>query len=72
MLVIFIAAFFCVFNVCLWCAFFSKFKKIFSTDDIIASTREQMDYMISDFNRNAGRNIELIEDRIKQLRSAVA
>lgn len=69
---IFVAAFFCVLNICLWVTFFMKFKKIFSTDDIIASTKEQMDNMIADINRNAGRNIELIEDRIKTLKSLVA
>jgi hypothetical protein len=71
MIVIFIAAFFCVLNICLWCTFFIKFRKLFSTDDIIASTREQMDKMIADINHNAGRNIELIEDRIKQLKAVV-
>ena len=72
MIVVFIAAFFCVLNISLWGVFFIKFKKIFSTDDIIASTREQMDRMIADINHNAGRNIELIEDRIKQLKAVVA
>ena len=71
MIVVFIAAFFCVLNISLWAAFFIKFRKIFSTDDIIASTREEMDRMIADINHNAGRNIELIEDRIKQLKNAV-
>ena len=72
MIVVFVASFFCVLNICLWVSFFLKFKKIFSTDDIIASTREEMERMISDINHNAGRNIELIEDRIKQLKVIVA
>lgn len=72
MIAIFVAAFFCVLNLCLWGVFFIKFKKIFSTDDIITSTREEMERMISDINHNAGRNIELIEDRIKQLKVVVA
>ena len=72
MIVVFIAAFFCVLNISLWVALFSKFKKIFSTDDIISSTRDEMNRMISDINRNAGRNIELIEDKIKQLKVIVA
>ncbi|MCR4822281.1 MAG: hypothetical protein K5873_05365 [Treponema sp.] len=72
MIVVFIAAFFCVLNISLWVTFFLKFKKIFSTDDIVASTREELDNMILDINRNAGRNIEIIEDRIKQLKAVVA
>ncbi|MBR1402701.1 MAG: hypothetical protein IJ558_00830 [Treponema sp.] len=72
MIIVFIAAFFCVLNITLWIFFLAKFKKIFSTDDIIASTRSEMENMIVDINRNAGRNIEIIEDRIKQLRAVVA
>ena len=72
MIVVFVAAFFCVLNICLWVTFFLKFKRIFSTDDIIASTREEMERMISDINHNAGRNIELLEDRIRQLKAVVA
>ncbi|MBQ8013118.1 MAG: hypothetical protein IJ257_01800 [Treponema sp.] len=72
MIVVLVAVFFCGLNIILWVTAFLKFKKIFSTDDIIASTREQMDNMIADINRNAGRNIEIIEDRIKQLKHVVA
>ncbi len=72
MIVVFIAAFFCVLNICLWITFFIKFTRLFSTDDIIASTRAQMERMINDINHNAGRNIEIIEDRIKQLKIVVA
>lgn len=72
MIVVFIAAFFCVLNICLWCTFFLKFRKLFSTDDIVASTREQIERMISDINHESARNISLIEDRIKQLKAAVA
>lgn len=72
MIVVFIAAFFCVLNISLWITFFIKFRKLFSTEDIIASTREEMNNMISDINHNAGRNIELIEDRIRQLKMIAA
>lgn len=72
MIVVFIAAFFCALNITLWAALFIKFKKIFSTDDIINSTRDEMNRMIIDINRNAGRNIEVIEDKIKQLKVVVA
>ena len=72
MIVVFIASFFCVLNLCLWVAFFIKFKKIFSTEDIIDSTRNELNRMIEDINRNADRNINLIQDKIKQLKIAVA
>jgi len=72
MIVIFIAAFFCVLNICLWCTFFIKFRKLFSTEDIISSTHEQVDEMIKELNYNASRNIDLIEDRIKKSKAAIA
>ncbi|MBR1721017.1 MAG: hypothetical protein IJ727_00805 [Treponema sp.] len=72
MIVIFIAAFFCVLNISLWCVFLMKFKKLFTTQNIIAKTREDMEMMVDDINRNAGRNIDIIEDRIKQLKIVIA
>lgn len=72
MIVILIAAFFCVLNICLWCTFFLKFRKLFSTEDIVASTRDQVERLISDMNNNTARDINLIEDRIKQLKAVVA
>lgn len=72
MIVIFIAAFFCVLNISLWCVFLLKFKKLFTTQNIIAKTREDMEMIVNDINRNAGRNIDIIEDRIKQLKIVIA
>ncbi len=72
MLLALVSSFFCILNIVLWIFFLSKYKKFFSTDEILESTREELDRMIADVNRNAGRNIDIIEDRIKQLRAVVA
>lgn len=72
MIVALVSSFFCIFNIILWIVFLSKFKKFFSTDEIIDSAREELNQMIADMNRNAGRNIDIIEDRIKELKAAVA
>lgn len=72
MIVALVSSFFCIFNIILWIVFLSKFKKFFSTDEIIDSAREELNQMIADVNRNAGRNIDIIEDRIKELKAAVA
>lgn len=72
MIAILVAAFFCVLNICLWCVFFIKFQKLFSTKDIVNATREQIESLISDLNNNTARDISLIEDRIKQLKAATA
>lgn len=46
-----------------------RFKKLFSTDEIIERTRAQMDEMLRDLNNNAARNIDLLEDRMEKLRA---
>lgn len=67
-----IVATLCVINLFLWFMFFHKFTKIFSTADIIENTRNELNKMIIDVNRNAERNINLIEDRIKTLKELIA
>src|SRR5574344_3171092 len=72
MAAIIICTFICILNVIMWIIFANKFKKLFSTDDIIAKTREELNHMIIDVNRNADRNITLIEEKIKELKSVTA
>jgi hypothetical protein len=61
-----------ILNIILWIIFLAKFKKLFSTDDVIQKARSEMNSMIMDINRNAERNITLIDDRIKQLKLVTA
>lgn len=61
-----------VINILLWFVFLIRFKRLFSTDDIISSTREEMNKMIEDVNRNTERDITLINDRIKELKALIA
>lgn len=72
MMLVFVSSFFCILNIVLWIFFLSRYKKFFSTDEILESTRDELDRMIADVNRNAGRNIDIIEDRIKELKAVVA
>src|SRR5574344_1682616 len=69
---IIICTFICILNVIMWIVFANKFKKLFSTDDIIAKTRDELNHMIIDVNRNADRNITLIDEKIKELKSVTA
>lgn len=62
----------CLINIILWIVLAIRFKKIFSTEDIIEKTRNELNRMISDVNRNAERNITLIDERIKQLKAVSA
>ncbi|MBP5753696.1 MAG: hypothetical protein J6W60_12710, partial [Treponema sp.] len=54
----------CAFNVVMWLVQIVRFKSIFSTDKIMQETRDQLNSMLMDINRNAERNIDLIDDRI--------
>jgi hypothetical protein len=61
-----------IFNIILWIIFIIKFKKLFSTDDIISKTRSEMNNMIIDINRNTERDISLIDDRTQKLKLIIA
>lgn len=58
----------CVFNLVMWLLAIVRFRKIFSTDDIIEKARHELNNMMMEINRNAERNISLIEDRIQKLK----
>ncbi|MBO6176470.1 MAG: hypothetical protein J6O39_02895 [Treponema sp.] len=59
-------------NVILWFVFLARFRKIFSTDEIIARTQNHLNAMLKDINVNASRNLELLEDKIRQVKSVAA
>ncbi|MGN0730019.1 hypothetical protein [Treponema sp.] len=56
----------------MWLIFLMKFNAFFSTDKIIDETNEKVKDLIKSINSNAARSIELIDDRIKQLKSVSA
>jgi hypothetical protein len=59
-------------NLLLWLVFLFRFKKLFSADDIMVKFREGMDGLIAEAQRNTLANINLIEDKIKDLKAASA
>ncbi len=61
-----------IINIVLWIIFLAKFKKLFSTDDVISKTRSEMNNMIMDMNRNTERDINLIDDRTQKLKLVIA
>ncbi|MCH5294624.1 MAG: hypothetical protein J1F14_01810 [Treponema sp.] len=60
------------FNITMWIVFAFRFKKIFSTDDIMRRTRDELNSLLTEMNRNAERNVSLINERIKELRAVSA
>lgn len=69
---VFLTVLICIFNIFMWIIFLKKFKKIFSTDGIIASTREELNRMIDDINRNTAQDLKLINDKIKEAEKIIA
>ena len=54
----------------MWIVFLKKFKALFTSDDILESTKEKMNRIISDMNRNVDRDITVVNDAIARLNSA--
>lgn len=61
-----------IFNVAMWLVFLSRFNRFFSTEDIIKKTRDSLNSMLTELNRNADRNITLMDDRIRQIKAVSA
>ncbi len=59
----------CILNVVLWIILFIKFKDIFSTKKTLEETHEALNSMLISINRNADRNITLLEEKIKEIKS---
>ena len=70
--VLFLAVALILINVGFWAVFLAKFKKLFSTEDIISSVRNEMNHMIADMQRNTSLNVDLIDSRIKELKAITA
>lgn len=63
--------FLCVVNVVLWIFFLRNFKKLFTTDDIIESAKNECNKIVIDLNRNADRNITVLNEKISSLQSLI-
>mgnify|MGYP002623427611 CR=1 FL=1 len=59
-------------NLLLWLVFLVRFKKLFSADDIMTKFRDGMESLLGDAQRNTLSNINLIEEKTKELKAASA
>ncbi|MBP5251727.1 MAG: hypothetical protein J6Z17_04860 [Treponema sp.] len=57
-----------LFNLIMWIIFALKFRRIFSTDD----AKKEIDDLKKSMYKACGRNLDLVEDKIKQLKSVTA
>lgn len=51
----------------MWLFFLSKFKRLFSTDDLINSTKEELNKIIRDLNRNVDTSITVSDNAASRL-----
>ena len=59
-------------NLLLWLVFLVRFKKLFSADDIMVKFRDGMESLLRDAQRNTLANINLIEEKTRELKAASA
>ena len=63
-----LSLFFSIVSVLIMIIILFKFKKLFSTDSIIEKTRDRMNKLIADINRNANNDIELLNESTRRIR----
>ena len=59
-------------NFIAWAIFLTHFNKVSSSEKITEKIRDSLDALVRDLNNNAERDIELVEDKIKELRAVAA
>ena len=57
----------CIVNLLLWIVFLTRFKKLFSTQDI----RNELNRMIADINRNTAQDLSLMDAKIAELKQVL-
>ena len=68
---VYLVVFLCVFNIVTWLLFLRNFKKLFTTDGIIEAAKSECNKIVTDLNRNADRNITLIDGKINNLQGLI-
>ena len=63
-----VAASLCILNVILWVVLLSRFSRLFSTDDVVKNTNDEMSKIMTEVDNITNRNLDLIDDKIKELK----
>lgn len=56
-------------NLALWGLMLFRFKKLFTTDDVIEKTKKKLNSMLRDLDAASERNVRIIDDRLSKLDS---
>ena len=54
----------CIFNVVMWIVFLRHFKNLFTTEDIISGTKDEVNKILMDLDRQTERNLMLMDNSI--------
>ena len=65
-----VAASLCVLNVVLWIVLLSRFSSLFSTDDVVKKTNDELSKIMTEMDSITNRNLDLIDDKINALKEA--
>ncbi len=63
--------FVCIVNIVLWAIFLKKFGKLFSTDDIVSSTKKEIASLTDAMNRETARDLRLADGKLKELEQSI-
>lgn len=53
----------------MWIVFLRHFKNLFTTEDIVAGTKDEVNKILMDLNRQTERNLALVDNSISRLKS---
>ena len=59
----------CIFNIVMWIIFLHHFKNLFTTDDIISATKEEVNKILMDLDLQTERNLSLMDNSISKMKS---
>lgn len=59
----------CIFNVVMWIVFLRHFKNLFTTEDIISGTKDEVNKILMDLDRQTERNLMLMDNSISKMKS---
>ena len=69
---VFLVVFLCIANLLLWLLFLLKFKKLFSTEDIIEKTKNELNKLVRDINNNTDRNVTIYNECSRNLKNLIS
>ena len=68
----YLLGFIVIFNVVAWIVFLRKFRKLFTTENIIEDTKAELNKLVADFQKNVHLAITVSDEHSRQLKALIA